>query len=155
MISRFPSSRSLLSQFLCAFVLRVNAKQVNSGGVLLESRDRGGRVPPISQILTLLQIQKMSFSLPIFRPGALLLESPGFFFSGPESSVVFAVLHLRLHFQKILKIFALKLLVYEAKLTGLWARNCATIQQPWILKFAFGSEKFLGLSRKGPMASKK
>ena len=39
----------LLSQFLCAFVLRVNAKQVNSGGVLLESRDRGGGVPPVSQ----------------------------------------------------------------------------------------------------------
>lgn len=39
----------LLSQFLCAFVLRVNAKQVNSGGVLLESRDSGGGVPPFSQ----------------------------------------------------------------------------------------------------------
>ena len=39
----------LLSQFLYAFVLRVNAKQVNSGGVLLESRDSGGGVPPFSQ----------------------------------------------------------------------------------------------------------
>ena len=31
--------------------------------------------------------------------------------------------------------------------TGLWARNCATIQQVLILKFAFGPEKFQGLSR--------
>ena len=34
----------------------------------------------------------------------------------------------------------MKLLVNEAKLTGLWARNCATIQQVLILKFAFGPE---------------
>ena len=31
----------------------------------------------------------------------------------------------------------MKLSVNEAKLTGLWARNCATIQLVWILKFAF------------------
>ena len=42
---------------------------------------------------------------------------------------------------------AMKLSVNEAKLTGLWARNCATIQQVSILKFAFGPEKFPGLSR--------
>ena len=41
----------------------------------------------------------------------------------------------------------MKLSVSEAKLTGLWARNFATIQQVLILKFAFGSEKFSGLSR--------
>ena len=32
----------------------------------------------------------------------------------------------------------MKLSVNEEKLTGLWARNCATVQQVWILKFAFG-----------------
>ena len=31
----------------------------------------------------------------------------------------------------------MKLSVIEAKLTDLWARNCATIQQLLILKFAF------------------
>ena len=34
---------------------------------------------------------------------------------------------------------------------GLWARNCATIQQVVVLKFAFGRKKFPGLSRKGPL----
>ena len=37
---------------------------------------------------------------------------------------------------------------------GLWGRNCATIQQVVILKFAFGREKFPGLSRKGAPAQK-
>ena len=39
--------------------------------------------------------------------------------------------------------------VNEEKLTGVWARNCDTIQQVFILKFAFGPEKFPGLSRNG------
>ena len=42
-----------------------------------------------------------------------------------------------------------KLPVNKAKLTGLWARNCATIQQVLLLKFDFGPEKFPGLSRNG------
>ena len=46
----------------------------------------------------------------------------------------------------------MKLSVNKAKLTGLWARNCATIQQVLILKFAFGPEKFPGFSRNGPQA---
>ena len=41
--------------------------------------------------------------------------------------------------------------VNEEKLTGVWARNCDTIQQVLILKFAFGPEKFPGLSRNGPL----
>ena len=45
----------------------------------------------------------------------------------------------------------MKLSVDEAKLTGLWARTVLTIQLVWILKFAFGPEKFPGLSRKGPL----
>ena len=44
----------------------------------------------------------------------------------------------------------MKLSVDGAKLTGLWARNCATIEVVWILKFAFGPEKLTGLSRNGP-----
>ena len=47
----------------------------------------------------------------------------------------------------------MKLSVNEAKLTGLWARNCATIQLVLILKFAFGPEKFPGLSRNRPLES--
>ena len=38
----------------------------------------------------------------------------------------------------------MKLSVNEAKLSGLWARNCATIQQVLILKYAFGPEKLPG-----------
>ena len=41
----------------------------------------------------------------------------------------------------------MKLSVNEAKLTGVWARNCATFQQVLISKFAFGPEKFPGLFR--------
>ena len=48
----------------------------------------------------------------------------------------------------------MKLSVNEAILIGLWARNCATIQQVLILKFAFGPEKFPGLSRNGPLVGK-
>ena len=40
--------------------------------------------------------------------------------------------------------------VNEAKLTGLCANNCASIQQVLILKFAFGPEKLSGLSRNVP-----
>ena len=41
----------------------------------------------------------------------------------------------------------MKLSVNETKLNSLWARNCATIQQVVILKFAFAPENFPGLSR--------
>ena len=44
----------------------------------------------------------------------------------------------------------MRLYVNEAKLTSLWARNCATIQRVWILKFAFGAERLPGLSKNGP-----
>ena len=46
----------------------------------------------------------------------------------------------------------MRLSVNEAQLTGLWTRNCATIQQVRILKFTFGPEKFPGLSKNGPQA---
>ena len=42
--------------------------------------------------------------------------------------------------------------VNKAKLTGLWARNCGTIQLVLISKFTFGPEKLSGLSRNGPSA---
>ena len=44
----------------------------------------------------------------------------------------------------------MKLSVDEAKLTGMWARNCAAFQQVVILKFASGNEKFPGLPRNVP-----
>ena len=44
----------------------------------------------------------------------------------------------------------MKLSVNKAKFTGLCARNCATIQQVLILKFAFGSENLTGLSSNSP-----
>ena len=48
----------------------------------------------------------------------------------------------------------MKLSVKESKLSGLWARNCATIQKVLIKKFAFGPEKLPVLSRNGPLAMK-
>ena len=47
----------------------------------------------------------------------------------------------------------MKLSVNEVKLTGLGARNCATIQQVLISNFAFGPEKLPGLSKNGPSVS--
>ena len=49
----------------------------------------------------------------------------------------------------------MKLSVNKAKLTGLWARNCATIQLVLILNFTFGPEKLSGLSRNGPQVWKR
>ena len=46
----------------------------------------------------------------------------------------------------------MKLSVNEAILMGSWARNCGTIQEVLLLKFAFGSEKFPGLLRNWPLA---
>ena len=48
----------------------------------------------------------------------------------------------------------MKLLMNEAKLTGFWARNWATILIGFDLKFALWSEKFPGLSRNRPLQSK-
>jgi len=47
-----------------------------------------------------------------------------------------------------------KLSVNEEKLTGLWARNCATVQQVLFLKFAFRPEKLARLLRSRPQGSK-
>ena len=43
--------------------------------------------------------------------------------------------------------------VNKAKLTGLWAKNCANIQLALITKIAFGPNKSPGLSRNGPQRS--
>ena len=45
----------------------------------------------------------------------------------------------------------IKLSVNEAELTGLRARNCATIQQVLIIRFAFRSDTLPGLSRNEPL----
>ena len=47
----------------------------------------------------------------------------------------------------------MKLLVNEAKLTGLWARNWATILTGYDLKFALWAEQFSGFSRNRPLAN--
>ena len=46
----------------------------------------------------------------------------------------------------------MKVSANEAKLAGLWATNGATIQQVWILKFAFGPEKFPFFRETGSLA---
>ena len=71
------------------------------------------------------------------------LESPDNF-SGPESYFMFAVFASNI---KVSINDTMKPSVNEAKLTGLWAMNCATIQQVLILKFEFGVEKLTDLSR--------
>ena len=155
----------LLSQFLCAFVLRVNAKQVNSGGVLLESRDRGGGVPPVSQHPDPSSDSKNGIFHTHFQTWGPFSRKSRYFVRARKAELCLLCLYSRSHFQKFSENFAIKLSVNEEKLTGFWARrgadycpaarNCATIQQVWISKFAFGSEKFLGLSRNGPVVSKK
>ena len=79
----------------------------------------------------------------------LFLESPGNF-SGPDRCFVLVVFAFKIKVSIIFKNNTIKLSVNEAKVTGLWDRNCATFQQVVILKFAFGPEKFPGLSRNGP-----
>ena len=44
----------------------------------------------------------------------------------------------------------IKLSVNEAKLTGLWARNCATIQQILILNLPSGPKSFWAFRETGP-----
>ena len=72
-----------------------------------------------------------------------------------ESCFMFAVYALKIKVS-IIKLMKLKLImklsVNKAKLTGLWARNCGTIQLVLISKFTFGPEKLSGLSRNGPSA---
>ena len=76
-------------------------------------------------------------------------RSPGNF-SGPDRCFVLVVFAFKIKVSIIFKNNTIKLSVNEAKVTGLWDRNCATFQQVVILKFAFGPEKFPGLSRNGP-----
>ena len=92
----------------------------------------------------------MYTSARLCKSKGLFLESSGSF-SGPES--YFACVCCIYIQDQSLNNFdnnVMKLSVNEAKLTGLWARNFATIQQVLILKFAFRSEKFPGLSRNEP-----
>ena len=73
------------------------------------------------------------------------LESPGTF-SGAEAVLCCSVFIQDESFNNF-ENSAMKLLLNDAKSTGLWARNCATIEQFLFLKFALGPEKFPGVSR--------
>lgn len=74
----------------------------------------------------------------------------GGFFSGPESW--FYVYHVCIKDQSFhdFEHDKIKLSIKEAKSTGLLARNSASIQEDFILKFTFGPKKLPGLSRKVP-----
>ena len=75
------------------------------------------------------------------------LESPENF-SGAESRFVFVMFVFKVKVSRILRYSdTMKLSVNKEKVTGLWARNYATILQVLILKFAFGPGKFPGLSK--------
>ena len=94
-------------------------------------------------------LRQLLFCLLRLPTGGLFLESPGNF-SGPERCFVLVVFAFKIKVSIMFKNNTRTLSVNEAKLTGLWDRNCATIQQVVILKFAFRPEKFPGLSRNGP-----
>ena len=88
----------------------------------------------------------------IFNPGAsVFLESPSNF-SGPKSCFMLAMFAFKIKVSVILKMIlvTMKLPVNEAKLTSLWARNFATIQQVLILKFAFRSERYWAFQETDP-----
>ena len=81
---------------------------------------------------------------------SLFLECPRIF-SGPKNFYICCVCiqdHSFNNFEN-----TMKQSVNEAKLTGLWATNCGTIQQVLIWKFVFGPEKLPGLSRDAPLIS--
>ena len=81
------------------------------------------------------------------------LESPENF-SGAKSCFVFVMFVCKVKVSRILRYYdTMKLSVNKEKLTGLWARNYATILQVLILKFAFGLGKFPGLSKNRPLIS--
>ena len=83
------------------------------------------------------------------RNKGLFLESPRSFL-GLESYFVFAVFTFKIKASSILTMTQWNYQLTKAKLTGLLARNCATIKQVLILKLAFGPEKFPGFSRTRP-----
>ena len=88
----------------------------------------------------------------IFNPGAsVFLESPSNF-SGPKSCFMLAMFAFKIKVSVILKMIlvTMKLPVNEAKLTSLWARNFATIQQVLILKFAFRSKRYWAFQETDP-----
>ena len=95
------------------------------------------------------RVRQLLFCLLRLPTRGLFLESPGNF-SGPERCFVLVVFAFKIEVSIIFKNNTWTLSVNEAKLTGLWDRNCATIQQVVIFKFAFEPEKFPGLSRNGP-----
>ena len=66
--------------------------------------------------------------------------------SGAESRFVFVMFVCKVKVSRILRYSdTMKLSVNKEKVTGLWARNYATILQVLILKFAFVPGKFPGL----------
>ena len=73
---------------------------------------------------------------------------------GPFLDMLFYVCRVGILDQSFnnLEIDTIKLSVNEAKLAGLWATNCVTIQQVLISKSASGPEQLPGLSRNGPLA---
>ena len=74
----------------------------------------------------------------------LFLESPGNF-SGPERCFVLVVFTFKIK-------VSMKLSVNKKKLTGLWARNCVTIQQVVILILPSGPKSFQVFRETGPWA---
>ena len=71
-----------------------------------------------------------------FQPWGPFLESPDYF-SGPQTCLMLVLFAFKNFSFNNFEKDTMKLSVNEAKFAGLWARNCATIQQVLILKFAF------------------
>ena len=81
--------------------------------------------------------------------GGLFLERPGDF-SGPESCFVLAMFTFKIKVSIILKMIHGNYQLTQEKLTGLWARNCGTVQKVLILKFPFGPRHFQSFWAMGP-----
>ena len=86
----------------------------------------------------------------IFNPWAsVFLKRPGNF-SDPKSCFNLSQVCIQDQSFSNFENVKMKLPVNEAKLTSLWARNFATIQQVLILKFAFGPESYQAFQETDP-----
>ena len=74
-------------------------------------------------------------------------ESPGNF-SGPKVVLCLPCLHLRSKFQWFWKMIQWNYQFNEEKLTGLWARNCVTINRFWFQNLLSGRNSYGPLERR-------
>ena len=99
------------------------------------------------------QLAQIIWEYPRYSPGAHFSKILNTF--GARKAVLcLSSLHARLKFQNFSEWYNETISYHnKEKLTGLWARNYATIPQVSILKFAFGPGKFPRLPKNRPPIS--